>query len=229
MQKLTLTTLLFFVLVLTACGSASNSTDEPASAQEATAIAEVVSTALAAPPTFAPTQATPAALSTTYPDAAPVLAQLIAGTLQLEGSQLAVTAAQASTLLPIWSALKDLGGNNAATQRQYDDLTEQALQAMTDEQIQAIALMQITRESLTTVIQQQELAIGNQPGNGMGQGGGPGGARPEGTPPANGTAPQGMPPGGTPPANEVQGAGSLSVPPGLLDAFIQFLEQKASA
>jgi hypothetical protein len=232
MKKTILMTLIILTLLLGACSSASNSTDEPASAQEATAIAEVVSATLTAAPTstLLPTETAPATLSTAYPEAVPVQLQLIVGTLQLEGSQMAVTAAQASALLPVWTALKDLGGNSAATQEQYDDLIERALQAMTNEQIQAIALMQITRQQMMTVMQQQGISLGG-PGNGMGQGGA-GGQPPQGTPPA-GDAPQGIPPGGgqtgTPPANGSQGVAFLSVPPELLDAFIQFLEQKASA
>jgi len=162
MKKTILMTLTILTLLLGACGSASNSTDGPASAQAATAVAEVVSATLTAAPasTPLPTGTAPATLSTAYPEAVPVQLQLIAGSLELEGSQLAVTAAQASALLPIWNALKDLGGNSAATQEQYDDLIEQALQAMTNEQIQAIALMQITRQQMMTVVQQQGISKG---------------------------------------------------------------------
>ena len=53
-----------------------------------------------------------------YPDALSVRNQLSLGTLRLEGTANAITAAQATSLLPLWQALKTLSASStSATKR----------------------------------------------------------------------------------------------------------------
>lgn len=248
MKKPILILLFVIALALTACASQTvPSSEVSSSSQGENQIVELVPTTQVVPKTAAPTipveetNEVSAALSTDFPDAAPVQAQLIVGSFQLEGSQWAITGPQAVTMLPVWSALKDLAQNSAATQEQYKELIEQALQAMTDEQIQAISSMQITRESMAAMMEAEGISMnGMQPAGGAGPGSG-WGAPPQGTPPAGmpgngegappegGTPPDGMLPEGTPPTGALQEMGLLRVPSELLDAFIEFLTEKAAS
>ena len=195
------------------------------------------------------------ALGTSYDNAASVELQLLAGTMKLEGTNLAVTADQAAILLPLWKQVQSLGQDmgpgqggpsqtqdsatpaaasaGSDTQTQIDGLLNQIQAAMNAEQIQAIAEMQITQDSILSVMQTK--------GSTMGGNGGPGGngQAPQGTPPAggegngqpaqvtppaggggNGGALQGTPPAGSP---SMQGGGMEMI---LVNALIQLLQNR---
>ncbi|MBU0495564.1 MAG: hypothetical protein KKA73_19595 [Chloroflexi bacterium] len=105
-------------------------------------------------------------LSTSYPEALSVMNQLVLGSLELEGTADAVTAAQAQALLPLWqafqgSALRDNAERNAALAA--------IEKAMTPAQLQAIAVMQLTGTDLQTWAQEQGVSFG-APGGGQGTG-----------------------------------------------------------
>ena len=237
MKKITISILTMLALLLTACSSASTPTDEPASAMEATAIAEVVATTRAATALAEqlPTEMLAVAtnLTSDYENAAPVLMQLIVGLYQLENTDQAITADQATSLLSLLTSLKD-AYTNTITQEQIDSFVTQAVSVLDPEQIQVIAAMQITQETAMSVMQQLGVNIGdpgqgdgNPPSGGMGQ---PSqGDMPGGTPPAGGPGGNGGPPNahqmGTPPADGMQRGGGF-IPPELLDAIIEFLQTK---
>jgi hypothetical protein len=182
--------------------------------------------------------------------------RLIIGTFKLEGTDQAVTAEQAAVLLPLWNALKEIEGSstpqgnqppdtqpsnatpvdNSDTQQEIDADIEQIQGAMTTAQLQMIEDMQLTSQGIMNTMQEQGIAMRNpQPGNGDDQGMGTM-VPPQGTP-STGEAPGfnggqsgsgvGPNPNRTPRADDRQDAGRL--PPGLIDALIQFLQKKAGS
>ncbi len=89
-------------------------------------------------------------LSTEYTDAASVRNQLAYGTLQLDGTANAITPEQAKTLLPLWQAILSLSGDSTTATEEINAVQDQIVSAMTTEQMQAIADMQITNAGLNT-------------------------------------------------------------------------------
>lgn len=149
-------------------------------------------------------------LSEEYEGALPVQTQLIVGTLKLEDSGAAVTAAQAAELVPLWEAVRSLSSSDSASQVELDALYQQIQETMTADQLQAIASMQLTQQDLFGVVRELGLgpagaAAGDQvfefsgQGSGRGQASG-GGQASSGGPPA-GFVIEGGPPEG------FQGAG----------------------
>lgn len=101
-----------------------------------------------APADASPTPFAAAFLTQDYSDAASLRNQLAYGTLKLEGSENTVTAEQAKTLLPFWQALKTLAGSSTASDEEITALQNQIVEALTPQQLQAIAGMQITNAHL---------------------------------------------------------------------------------
>ena len=95
-------------------------------------------------------------LDTSYDDALNASNQLLLGTMQLEGTEQAVTPEQAATLLPLWRAMQ--GGVTAQTE--VNALLKQIEGTMTQEQLQAIAAMQLTQEDLQAWMEEQGLGMG---------------------------------------------------------------------
>ncbi len=122
---------MLFALLLAACGGTST---------------ETVST-----------ETSVGALSENYDNALPIQLQLSVGTFKLEGSDLAVDAAQAAELLPLWQVLNGMNENGTAAQEEVDALVNQIVETMTAEQINAISAMQLTREDMSAVVQEYGL------------------------------------------------------------------------
>ena len=221
MKKITLTFLTILTLTLTACGSAANGTD-PASVPQSGAPAGEL----------------------------PVATQLILGTLKLEESENAVTAEQAAELLPLWQTLQVLSESDTAADQETEALVTQIQETMTAEQMQAITDMNLTREDMMSIMQEQGLTMGaggpaggqNNPqgGNSSNNGGvaRPGGDEFPGGPPQGGF-PGGVPGGGqsqnlspdqiaTAQAARQAGGGNM-IPSPLINTLIEFLEQKAGS
>ena len=99
---------------------------------------------------------TSAVLDTSYTDALNVSTQLVLGTMRLEETESAVTPEQAAALLPLWQALR--GGVTAPAE--VNAVLKQVEGTMTDEQLAAIAAMQLTREDLQAWMQDQGLEFG---------------------------------------------------------------------
>ena len=124
-------------------------------------------------------------LNADYENALSVQLQLSVGTFNLEGTDLAVDAAQAAELLPLWQVLNGLNESGTSAPEEVDALVVQIEETMTAEQIASIAAMQLTRESMSAIMQEYALSMG------MGGGGE--------------TPPEGMTPG-------QQGRGGSDVP-----------------
>ena len=219
MNKITISVLIIFMLTLTACGAASNGTQ----------------------------QATPGQADGSLP----IQEQVLIGTFKLEGTLQAITAEQAAQLIPLWQVYKDLSTSDTAAQEEIDGLIQQIQDTMTPEQMQAIKDMNITRQDLFTVMQDQGITQGRGQGNGnssSGQNGNGGGfafGPPDGGPPGGfaGGEPgrfQGGGQGGgsftpeqiaTVQAAREQGGGSgfNRIPSGLIDGLVQFLQKKADS
>jgi hypothetical protein len=220
MKKCTLIILIVLVLTLTSCGSTQNS-DDPASDHQGGIAGEL-----------------------------PAATQLIIGTFKLEETENAVTAEQAAELLPLWQTMQVLSESDSAAEQETEALIAQIQETMTAGQMQAISDMNLTREDMMTIMQEQGLAMGVGPANqsSTSQGGNSSsnnsqGVRPEGgMSPPDGEFPGGGPgmgPGGqvqnlspdqiaTAQASRQQGSGSF-VPRGLMNALIEYLQQKAGS
>lgn len=130
----------------------------------------------------------------------PVESKLAIGTLQLEGTDKAITAAQAKTLLPLWKAVKSLNNSATASNDEMTALYKQIEEAMTADQIAAIKSLSLSQTDLQALSQKYGVTM-PQPGvnpqgtpqarsssgttggnnaNGGGFPGGPGGAPPDG-------------------------------------------------
>ena len=144
-------------------------------------------------------------LNEDYRNALPIQSQLAAGTLLLEASDQAVDEALAEDLLPLWQALQSLSTSDTASSLEIDAVISQIQDTMTQEQVNAIAAMELTEESLTEMMEQGELSFGF--GRGLGQsdaeGGQAGGLPGDGLPgrgfgggPGGGFGGQGGPGGG---------------------------------
>ena len=190
-----------------------------------------------------------ASLSESYPDALPVVAQLVVGTLKLEETDLAITADQAQELVPLWQAYRTLMTSQTSAQQERDALLTQIEQTMTAEQLKGIAEMKLAAADMQTVFrnrspQEQGQASGTQaPGQRQffGQAGGSGGFPGGGGGGFNGGGEGffgGLAPGQTPNPQAIEtlraergGASGLtsSLNPGLVGVLIQFLQQKSGA
>jgi len=87
-------------------------------------------------------------LTEDYADALSVRNQLAYGTLRLEGTANAVTAAQAAKLLPLWQALKTLAASSTSATEEVTAVQNQISAAMTPAQISAIAGLKLTNAML---------------------------------------------------------------------------------
>ena len=193
----------------------------------------------------------PSPLRASYENALPEVAQLVVGTFKLEGSDLAVDSTQASELLSLWKGYRSLSDNDMTAAQELAAVTTQIVEAMTPEQIQAIAEMRLTRQDLAALVQEQGIE--------MGQGGGSGNANPgaiatrqaqgntgggQAFVPGAGGGPGGGVPGGgfggaggggqAPSAEQIAtlqaqrgGSAGSAVSPALFDALIKLLQGKA--
>ena len=110
-----------------------------------------------------PATAAGSILTEDFEGALPASLQLILGTLQLEGTELTVSAEQASSLAPLWKAVRSLSASDTAAQAEIEAVLNQIQESMTREQLEAIAAMELSQEDLFTAVQE----MGIQP---LGQG-----------------------------------------------------------
>jgi hypothetical protein len=227
MNRPTLLMLLIFTLIMTACGASAPNPAAPNAGGPSSGISD-----------------DPAA-----GELSPSI-QVAIGTLRLDETENAVTAEQAQELLPLWQTMQVLSENDTAAQQEIDALAEQIQETMSAEQRQAITDMNLTREDMMSVLQEQGLASGGVPaggpnsnatgGNqngdgGFGPGGFPGGAPPQGEFPGGGPGGQGGPGSGLTPDQIAtaqasrQSTGESLVPPMLIDALIEYLQEKTGA
>lgn len=79
--------------------------------------------------------------------------KLAMGTLQLEGTDLAVTAQQAKDLLPLWKAVKSLSASQTASSDEIQALYRQIEETMAPEQVQTIEEMNLDQEALDALVE----------------------------------------------------------------------------
>lgn len=222
MKKFTLMLATIIVLTLTACGSASrsNSSNFASATQNGSTAAEL-----------------------------PAVTQIALGTLKLDKTANDVTADQAARLLPLWETLKLLETSDTAAKQEIDALGTQIQGTMTDQQMQAITAMNLTRQDMFAVLQTQgggtgfgqqanNTQRGNSSGNGNRNFGFGGGFGPDaGGPPRDGGGFQGF--GGqgqNRSASQIataqaarQSRGGNRLPAPLINAVIEFLKKKAGS
>jgi hypothetical protein len=93
----------------------------------------------------------------------PVQMQLMIGTFMLEDTDLEVTAQQAPELITLWKALQALSTSDTTAEEEIDAVIRQIQDAMTPEQLNAIQEMELTPESIATLMEELDL----QPGAGF--------------------------------------------------------------
>lgn len=91
-----------------------------------------------------------------YANALSTPMQLALGTMQLEGSANAITAAQAGKLLLFWQSLQ---GDALQNPTEINAVYKQIEATMTPEQMQAIVALQLTRQNLQDWAQRQGLQL----------------------------------------------------------------------
>lgn len=127
---------LILVVVLTACSSTTGSNAEPVAAQGQTVLQD------------------------NYDNALSVQGQLALGIVQLEGTDLAVDEAKAAELLPLWQALTSLTNSDTAAPVEIEAVVKQIEETMSPAQIEAIAAMALTTDSLTDLQSSGGLGFG---------------------------------------------------------------------
>ena len=105
-------------------------------------------------------------LSAGYEDAAPVLTQLVIGTIKLEGTDTAVDAAMAAELLPLWKAAQSLSKSDATAPQEMEALLKQIQETMSPDQIEVIAAMQIAEDDVRLTMQEYGASLKAQGGDG---------------------------------------------------------------
>ena len=185
-------------------------------------------------------------LNTAYDGAASIVTQLAVGTLNLDGTDNAVTKDEAAALLALWENLESLAPQNMrrlgsgtpgpngtaeatpaapANPSGADDyqaklaaLTAQIEAAMTSAQLNAIAAMQITQDSAATILQVKGISTEEGlPTNVQ---------RPAGDQSGNGQSANAQAPSGTEQTTPAAGAVNtvrIRLQPGVLNSIIQYL------
>lgn len=216
--------IMILTLLLTACGSARNTTGPALGNQNGPA-----SGALSVP------------------------LQVAIGTIKLDETNNAVTAKQAADLLPLWQTLQVLESSDTAAQEEKDALLAQIQETMTMDQMQAITTLNLTRQDMFAILQSQGgLAFGNsQSGNTQNgtnrnssnnnrrnfnsSGGGFAGGPPDGGFPGGGPGFQGQGTSRTQSNNSTQNsnrqvaADPNRLPTLLIQAVIEYLKKKAGS
>ena len=95
-----------------------------------------------------PTSLASTVLSIEYSDAANLRSQLAYGTIKLADTSNAITPEQAKSMIPLWQAVISLSGDTTTATEELTAVQDQITAALTAEQLQAIAAMQITNAGL---------------------------------------------------------------------------------
>ncbi len=183
-------------------------------------------------PTAGTTGTAPSGISSA--DELPAQTKLILGTINLEETDNAITAEQAKELIPMFYVLQDLNESDTAAQEEIDGLVNQIQETMTDEQVQAIDAMSLTRRDMFAITQGGSAGSGSSdtsPATSAGGGGAGGPPDMGGMPGGSGGMPGGgaMPSTGTTSESGNTGAAPVmdtSAPSALFDAVIELLQKK---
>jgi hypothetical protein len=102
------------------------------------------------------------------PATMPLEQKLAIGTLKMEGTPQAVTAKEATDLLPLWQAVKSLSASTNTAPSEITAVYKQIEGVMTPEQTQAIQKMSWTQQDMQALMTKYGVTFGNGQG---GQGG----------------------------------------------------------
>ena len=153
-RRLVLILSILMVIMLAACGSTTeevgvvNPTENVSTVAEGSEVVDGETSA--------------SGLSEAFEGALPVEAQLIAGTLLLDDTELAVGPEQAEMLLPLWKAYNSLSQSDTAAEVEISAIFRQIQDSMTAEQINAIAGMEITQEVTSSLFEELGLEFGTR-------------------------------------------------------------------
>jgi len=172
-------TFLLLIILLAACAAPTDTAESPTS--DVAPTTETSSTASTSVPANDKIR-----LGDDYADALPASTQMIIGLLKLEETDLAIDEALAAKTLPLWQAYQALSNSDTTAEAELQAVVNQLQDAMSPEQIQAIAALQLTAESAQQMMQEQGISFGrggNREGGEMvpdGGGSGVAGLRPGG-------------------------------------------------
>jgi ABC-type Fe3+-hydroxamate transport system substrate-binding protein len=160
----------------------------------------------------------------------PTQTKLILGTINLEGTDYAVTAEQAKDLLPMFYVLQELNDSKFTSQEEVDGLVDQVQQTLTDDQIKTINDMSLSIQDILAVTQSGSVGSATSKASSTSGTGGAAGGPPE----------MGGMPGGAP--SEITGStgttsasstspvsvmdSSAKIPSSLFDTAIELLKTK---
>jgi hypothetical protein len=97
--------------------------------------------------------------------------QVALGTLKLDKTANTITKEQAAELLPLWETLKDLESSDTAADQEKEALIIQIQETMTQQQMQAITGMNLTRQDMFSILQSQGFSFASQNGTAQTQNG----------------------------------------------------------
>ena len=140
MKKISIVSILVTLILLAACAAPGGTAAPAASTSSSTDV-----------------------LNTNYENALPVPSQLALGTVMLKGTENEVNATQAAVLLPLWQALNSMANSSSASVVEFNSLLAQIEKAMQPAQLEAIANLKITQESMRTAF--ESLGLSNVPSN----------------------------------------------------------------
>jgi hypothetical protein len=171
--KLFIISLLGFLLLMTAC-SPSPAAASPVAATPA--VSNNGSDTNAAANNSGPANGTPQAGFGQNPLTGEEL--YLVGIFKLEGTDQAITSAQATTLLPLWQSLTSQGTTPTPAADQISSITDQIKAVLTSQQIDAITALNLTQNDMITLSRDKGLTPTRQnasgtpfaPGNGSGGG-----------------------------------------------------------
>lgn len=147
MHKFSILILLITAIMLTACGQGDSveaaSDDNASNAPSVQSNGENNGNAQGPQGRFQSFES--AYLDSSYENALNIAMQLAIGTMQLEGTEKAVTAEQAASLLPLWQAIQ---GGSIQEAAERNAVFRGIESAMTESQMQAIAAMQLTNNDM---------------------------------------------------------------------------------
>jgi hypothetical protein len=162
----------------------------------------------------------------------PTQTKLVVGMINLEETEYAVTAEQATELLPMFYVLQELNDSSSASQEEIDGLVDQIQATLTADQVQAIDAMSLSMQDVSALTQGNSggastsgtSSTANASGGGAGGppemggmlGGGPGGM--PGVVTSTGTT--------SASGNTSASAMDTSTPSALFDAVIELLQKK---
>jgi peptidoglycan DL-endopeptidase CwlO len=74
--------------------------------------------------------------------------QLLVGSFKLENTALAITSAQATSLLPLWETLQSLASSNTTASQEVDAVVSQIQSTLSTHQVASITAMKLTQSDL---------------------------------------------------------------------------------